>query len=201
MAVTAHTRRAERMAEPIPLMVLTAATATGARRSGTLRSSLGASFSGLLGFGPWGWGLNWFAHSSFLIPSFFAHFFGGWWGIHGGATCMDLSTPATRCGCMIRGTASACRTESRRGVALRRKLWNSRGRKCNGSSRALSASRGEAGRAEPSAAKRTQLRQRWSRAPAGDQFAARNYSGHSFLIPSFGGTSRGEQGQRSRRFD
>lgn len=44
---------------------------------------LGNLFSGLLSFGPWGWGLNWFAHALFMIPSFFAHFFGGWWGVHG----------------------------------------------------------------------------------------------------------------------
>jgi hypothetical protein len=44
---------------------------------------LGNLFSGLLSFGPWGWGLNWFAHALFMVPSFFAHFFGGWWGAHG----------------------------------------------------------------------------------------------------------------------
>jgi len=39
---------------------------------------LGGLFSGLLGFGGWGWGLGWFAHSLFLNPLFFAHF-----GFHG----------------------------------------------------------------------------------------------------------------------
>ena len=43
---------------------------------------LGNLFSGLLNFGPWGWGVNWFAKALFLIPQFFAHFFTGWWG-HG----------------------------------------------------------------------------------------------------------------------
>lgn len=44
---------------------------------------LGGLFNGLLNFGPWGWGLNWFAHALFLIPQFFAHFgFGG--GGYGG---------------------------------------------------------------------------------------------------------------------
>ncbi len=44
---------------------------------------LGSLFTGLLNFGPWGWGVNWFAHSLFWIPQFFAHFFTGWWGGHG----------------------------------------------------------------------------------------------------------------------
>lgn len=44
---------------------------------------LGSLFTGLLNFGPWGWGLNWFAHALFWIPQFFAHFFTGWWGGHG----------------------------------------------------------------------------------------------------------------------
>jgi len=44
---------------------------------------LSSLFTGLLNFGPWGWGLNWFSHALFWVPQFFAHFFTGWWGGHG----------------------------------------------------------------------------------------------------------------------
>jgi hypothetical protein len=52
---------------------------------------LGGLFSGLLGFGGWGWGLSWFSHALFLNPLFFAHFgfhgvgggYGGGYGYHG----------------------------------------------------------------------------------------------------------------------
>ncbi len=53
---------------------------------------LGGLFSGLLGFGGWGWGLSWLAHALFFNPLFFSHFgfhgygggFGGGIGYHGG---------------------------------------------------------------------------------------------------------------------
>ena len=44
---------------------------------------LGSLFSGLLNYGPWGWGVNWASRALFLIPQFFEHFFGDWWGGHG----------------------------------------------------------------------------------------------------------------------
>ncbi len=40
---------------------------------------LGSLFTGFLGFGGWGWGLNWLAHGLFLNSLFFGHF-----GFHGG---------------------------------------------------------------------------------------------------------------------
>jgi len=39
---------------------------------------LGSLFAGFLGFGGWGWGLNWLAHGLFLNAGFFGHF-----GFHG----------------------------------------------------------------------------------------------------------------------
>jgi hypothetical protein len=41
-------------------------------------SFLGSLFAGFLGFGGWGWGLNWLAHGLFLNAGFFSHF-----GFHG----------------------------------------------------------------------------------------------------------------------
>ncbi len=43
---------------------------------------LGGLFSGFLGFGAWGWGLNWLAHGLFLNGLFFHSF--GFGGFHGG---------------------------------------------------------------------------------------------------------------------
>jgi hypothetical protein len=48
---------------------------------------LGALFTGMLGFGGWGWGLSWLTHGLFLNGLFFSHFgfhgYGGY-GFHGG---------------------------------------------------------------------------------------------------------------------
>jgi hypothetical protein len=43
---------------------------------------LGGLFSGFVGFGGWGWGLNWVGHGLFLNNLFFSHF--GFAGFHGG---------------------------------------------------------------------------------------------------------------------
>ena len=70
---------------------------------------LNSLFSGLLNFGPWGWGVNWFAHALFLLPQFFAHFFGGWWGGHGyGYGMAGRLSPGTRSGFTIRCIAWEC---------------------------------------------------------------------------------------------
>jgi hypothetical protein len=46
---------------------------------------IGNLFTGLLGWGGWGWGLNWFTHSLLLNPLFFTHFgFGDLGGGNGG---------------------------------------------------------------------------------------------------------------------
>lgn len=51
---------------------------------------LGGLFSGLLGFGGWGWGLSWLGHALFFNPLFFGHYgfhgyggYGGGYGYHG----------------------------------------------------------------------------------------------------------------------
>ena len=45
---------------------------------------LGGFFAGLVGFGGWGWGLGWFAHSLFVNSLFFTHFgFRGYYGGYG----------------------------------------------------------------------------------------------------------------------
>ncbi len=156
---------------------------------------LGGLFSGLLGFGPWGWGLNWFAHSLFLIPSFFAHFFGGWWGIHGGAYLhgplyaghpMWMHDPGHRLGVPYGNRAVASRFGGSYGTRA--------GGNAMAASRALSASRGEAGRAGAFRGEAGRsFNNGGARAPAGNQFAARNYSGQSSANRSFGGASRGGQ--------
>lgn len=162
---------------------------------------LGNLFSGLLGFGPWGWGLNWFAHSLFLVPSFFAHFFGGWWGIHGGAYLhgplyaghpLWMHDPIHRMGVPYGNRAVAARFGGSFGVRA--------GGNAVAASRALSASRGEAGRAGAyGGARGVQGRgaegnrgfSGGSRAPAANQFAGRNYGGQSYGGQSFANRNGG----------
>ncbi len=59
---------------------------------------LGGLFAGFLGFGGWGWGLNWLPHGLFLNNLFFHHFgFAGFGGAYGGRS-MWAHNPAHRMG-------------------------------------------------------------------------------------------------------
>jgi hypothetical protein len=58
---------------------------------------LSTIFTGLLNFGPWGWGLNWLTHGLFLNNLFFGHFgFGG--GFGGGGLGVWAHNPGHRLG-------------------------------------------------------------------------------------------------------
>jgi hypothetical protein len=58
---------------------------------------LSTIFTGLLNFGPWGWGLNWLTHALFLNNLFFGHFgFGG--GFGGGGFGVWAHNPGHRLG-------------------------------------------------------------------------------------------------------
>jgi Protein of unknown function (DUF3300) len=167
---------------------------------------LGNLFSGLMNFGPWGWGLNWFSHALFLIPSFFAHFFGGWWGGHGyggsyyaggfvGGHPLWAHDPVHRLGVPYANRAVAAHFGA---------SFGTRG--------AVAANRGFAGAGFRAEAPRAAGGGAWrgvgnggfsgeSRAPAGNQFAARTApqaAGRSFGGESFAGNNfrGGEQGFR-----
>ena len=70
---------------------------------------LGGLFAGFLGFGGWGWGLNWLAHGLFLNNLFFHHYgFGGYGGAYGGRS-MWAHNPAHRMGVAYSNRAVASR--------------------------------------------------------------------------------------------
>jgi hypothetical protein len=174
---------------------------------------LGNLFSGLLNFGPWGWGLNWFSHALFLIPQFFAHFFGGWWGGHGyygggllAGHPLWVHDPGHRLGVPYANRAVATRFGG---------SFGTRG--------AVAANRGFAGAGVRAEAGRAAEGGAWrgvggggavgrsgfageARAPAGNQFAARtapqsggrSYGGQSFGGNSFRGGAEAARPQVSR---
>jgi Protein of unknown function (DUF3300) len=187
---------------------------------------LGGLFSGLLGFGGWGWGLSWFSHSLFLNPLFFAHFgfhggpgFGGGYG-HYGAMVAGHSVwahdPIHRMGVPYANREVANRFGGRvggAGVAAA-----SRGFARPEAARAEAARAGamhsEPGRAEAGGAWRG-VGSSGARAPAANQFAARaapggqsfaqgnrspaqNYGGAARPGQSFAAAPRGQESNRGQ---
>lgn len=84
---------------------------------------LGSIFAGFLGFGGWGWGLNWLAHGLFLNTLFFHHFgFGGFGaGFYGrGGMVAWAHDPAHRLGVAYPNHALAARYGAASRMAARR---------------------------------------------------------------------------------
>ena len=177
---------------------------------------LGNLFSGLLNFGPWGWGLNWFSHALFLIPQFFAHFFGGWWGGHGygggyyaggfvGGHPIWAHDPVHRMGVPYANRAVA--TRFGRGFGSRAAVAS---RNFAGRAEAPRAASGEVSRGVGSGGGRNGVAGEsrgfagGSRAPVANGFAARTapqsagrgYGGQSYGGQSFGGRSFAGNGSR-----
>ena len=172
---------------------------------------LGNLFSGLLNYGPWGWGLNWFSHALFLIPSFFSHFFGGWWGGHG------YGGGYYGGGGLVAGHAIWAHDPVHRlGVPYGNRAVATRFGGSFGTRGVVAANRGFAGGGVRSEAPRAAAGGAWrgvgsggapgggrsgfsgeSRAPAGNQFSARTapqsagrgYGGQSYGGNSFAGSS------------
>ena len=94
---------------------------------------LGSLFAGFLGFGGWGWGLNWLAHGLFLNNLFFHHFgFAGFGGGFGGRS-LWAHNPAHRMGVAYPNRAVAGRFGSAR--------FNGAGARNYGASRNFAAGR------------------------------------------------------------
>ncbi|HEY1759300.1 MAG TPA: DUF3300 domain-containing protein [Bryobacteraceae bacterium] len=156
---------------------------------------IGGLFSGLLGFGGWGWGLSWFAHSLFFNPLFFAHFgfhgygagFGGY-GLHGALVAghpVWAHDPVHRMGVPYSNRAVASRFGGRVGGAGVSAA--SRGVAPSGAGRA-EAARAGLGRSEAGGWRG--VGSSGARAPTANQFATRT-------APQASGRQSFAQGNRS----
>jgi hypothetical protein len=128
---------------------------------------LSGLFAGFLGFGGWGWGLNWLAHGLFLNNLFFHHFgFAGFGGAFGGRS-LWAHNPAHRMGVAYPNRSVASRFGSTR--------YNGAAR---AGERSFAASRSFAGNA--------------SRGYGGRSYSSPSYSSRSYA--NRGGESRGFNG-------
>jgi hypothetical protein len=156
---------------------------------------LGGLFAGFLGFGGWGWGLNWLAHGLFLNGLFFHHFgFAGFGGAYGGHS-LWAHNPAHRMGVAYPNRAVASRFGSTRYNGAARFSGGNYGasRTFSGKARSYSGTRSYGG----------ESRGFESRGYAG---TARSYGGgesrsfagnaRSYAAPRAGGSERGFEGNR-----
>lgn len=78
---------------------------------------LSTIFTGLMNFGPWGWGLNWLTHALFLNNLFFGHFgFGG--GFGGGGIGLWAHNPGHRLGVAYPNRVVSARFAGRSGAGF-----------------------------------------------------------------------------------
>jgi hypothetical protein len=137
---------------------------------------LGGLFAGFLGFGGWGWGLNWLAHGLFLNNLFFHHFgFAGFGGAFGGRS-LWAHNPAHRMGVAYPNRSVASRFGSTRYNGAR------------SSDRSFAASRSFAGNA--------------SRGYSGRSYSSPSYSSRSYAngageSRAFNGSARSYAAPRS----
>jgi hypothetical protein len=167
---------------------------------------LGGLFSGFLGFGGWGWGLNWLAHGLFLNGLFFHHYgFGGFGGGYGGHTWW-AHNPAHRMGVAYPNRAVASRFGSTRynggahsggGNYGASRSFAGNARSYGGGARSFGEARGSSGNARSYAAPRSYggAESRGYAGSARSYAAPRSYGGGESR--SFAGNSRSYAAPRS----